>query len=284
MEEDIKRIQDKANELRDMTLKMCVSAGTGHVTSSFSCAEILATLYHGNILKHNFSDPSWKDRDRFILSKGQASPILYVALADAGYFPKNWLETFCKKDGKFGVHLQNNIPGVEISAGSLGHGLGIAAGMALAAKMDKEHYFTFVLLGDGELYEGSNWESAMFASSNHLNNLIAIVDRNGQCATDFTEDSVKLNPIDEKFRAFGWDVKTIDGHSIPQILEALKGFRSEKRDKPYLIIAETIKGKGSPYIESQILWHARAPVGEEVDIVKKELEDSRGRYPDECRF
>jgi transketolase len=274
---DIKDLEKKANELRRMTLDMCVSAKTGHVTSCFSCAEILACLYY-KVMKHNPSNPSWKGRDRFILSKGQASPILYAVLADCNYFPKEWLNTFCQKEGKFGVHLQNNIPGVEISAGSLGHGLGIAAGIALAAKMDKEPHFTFVLMGDGELYEGSNWESAMFAASKNLNNLIVIVDRNGQCATDFTEDGVKLNPIDEKFKAFGWEVKNIDGHSIPQILEALEGFRSEKRNKPYIIIADTIKGKGAPYIESQILWHARAPVGEEVEIVKNELmEYSNGR-------
>ena len=274
--EHIEKLKERARELRNLTLDMCVKAGTGHVTSSFSCAEIMAVLYFGGIMRHNPKDPKWNERDRFILSKGQASPILYATLADAGYFSKEWLETFCKKDGKFGVHLQNDVPGVEISSGSLGHGLGIATGMALAAKMDKKKYFTFVLLGDGELYEGSNWESAMVANQYNLNNLIAIVDRNWQCATNFTEESIKLNPIDKKFQAFGWETKIINGHSIEGILDSLEGFRSIKRDGPYVIIAETIKGKGSPYIESQVMWHARAPTQEEAKIVKKEINEKYG--------
>ncbi len=267
----IGRLKKKANKLRNLTLDMCVKAGTGHVTSSFSCAEILATLYHGNIMRYDKENPKWDERDRFILSKGQASPILYATLADAGFYPKTWMDTFCQKGGKFGVHLQNNVPGVEMTTGSLGHGLGVAVGKAIAAKMDKKQYHTFVLLGDGELYEGSNWESAMLASQYNLNNLIAIVDRNWQCATDFTEDCIKLDPINEKFKSFGWDVKNIDGHSIEEILYSLNGFRSFKRNKPYVIIADTIKGKGSPHIESKVLWHAISPKGKDAEIVKKEI-------------
>ena len=267
----LEKLKMKSQHLRLMTLDMCKNAGTGHVTSSFSCAETLAVLYHGNIVRFDPKNPTWEDRDRFILSKGQASPILYVTLADLGFFPKEWLDTFGKKDGKFGVHLQNTVPGVEVSTGSLGHGLGIGAGIALAAKLDKKDYITFVLLGDGECYEGSIWESALFAAHNNLNNLIVIVDRNGQCATAFTENAVRLNPLDEKWKSFGWDVKTIDGHSVEDFLDALEGFRSRKRDHPYVIIAETIKGKGSPLIESKVHWHARAPTHEEAQIIQRDI-------------
>jgi len=267
----IDQLKKKTNELRNMTLDMCVEAGTGHVTSSFSCAEILSVLYYGNVLRHDPKNPEWEDRDRFILSKGQASPILYTTLADRGFYPKDWLNTFCEKEGKFGVHLQKDIPGVEITAGSLGHGFGIAAGMALAAKMDKKDYLTFAMLGDGECYEGSIWETAMFASQNKLNNLIGIIDRNWQCATNFTEDSVKLEPLEDKWKSFGWHVKRIDGHSIKEISDSLKDLRVVKRTEPYMIIADTIKGKGSPYIEGKVLWHAKAPNKEEGDIIKKEI-------------
>jgi transketolase len=273
MKEDyIRGIQDKANELREMTLDMCEKSKRGHLTSCFSSAEILSVLYYGGVLKYNPKNPKWEQRDRFLLSKGQASPMLYAALADIGFFPKNWLDTFCQKDGKFGVHLQNDIPGVECTFGSLGHGLGIGVGMALAAKMNNDPYFTIVELGDGELYEGTVWESAMSASHYRLNNLIAIVDRNWQCATNFTESSLRLNPIDKKFESFGWEVKSIDGHSIEELLGAFEGFRSYKRDAPYAIIADTIKGKGSSYIESRVEWHSRAPANsEEAQIIRNEL-------------
>lgn len=269
--EKIDYLEKKTNELRNLTLDTCVKAGTGHVTSSFSCAELLSVLYYGNVLRYNPKNPKWEDRDRFVLSKGQASPILYAVLAERGYFNKDWLDTFCQENGKIGVHLQHDVPGVEITAGSLGHGFGIAAGMALAAKMDKKDYLTFTMLGDGECYEGSIWETAMFASHNKLNNLVGLIDRNWQCATNFTEDSLTLESLDDKWKAFGWDVKRIDGHSIPEILDSLKDIRIVKRDKPYMIIADTIKGKGSPYIEGQVLWHARAPNAEEVDRVRKEI-------------
>lgn len=267
----VDKLNAKAKQLRSMTLDMCEEAGTGHLTSSFSCAETLAVLYHGNILRYDVQKPHWEDRDRFILSKGQASPILYVTLADLGFFPKEWLKTFAKKDGKFGVHLQNTVPGVEVTTGSLGHGLGIAAGIALAAKLDRKEYLTFALLGDGECYEGSIWESAMFAAHHHLNNLLVIVDRNGQCTISYTENAVRLNPLDEKWKSFGWDVRTINGHSVEEFLDALEGFRSRKRNNPYVIIAETIKGKGSPFIETKVNWHARAPNHDEAKIIRKDL-------------
>ena len=278
--EQIIKLQRKANDFREETVDMCIDAGTGHVTSSFSCAEILTSLYSGNILKYKSDEPKWDKRDRFILSKGQASPILYVTLANAGFFPKDWLNTFCKKEAKFGVHLQNTVPGVEYSTGSLGHGLGLGAGVTLRAKIDKKNYHTFVLLGDAELQEGSNWESAMFASSYNLNNLTAIVDRNGYGVLGATEDIVKLNPLEKKFRSFGWDVKTIDGHSIKEFYEATNNFRDYKRGKPLVIIAETVKGKGIKSWENKALVHGMAPKGEDAIKLKGELKkySSRGEY------
>jgi len=253
---------------------MCCRAETGHVTSSFSCTEILVALYYGGILRYRPDEPAWKDRDRFILSKGQASVILYPILADLGFFPRRHLETFCRSDGRFGVHLQHDVPGVEITSGSLGQGFGVATGIALAAKMNRELYMTFALLGDGECYEGSVWESAMFAAHHNLNNLVAIVDRNFLCATGFTEDMLELEPLDAKWRAFGWEAINIDGHSFEDIFEALKDVRSRKRRKPLVLIADTVKGKGAGSMCYQPLWHARAPKGAEIDIVAGELDET----------
>lgn len=271
----ITELEKKANYIRRQVLDMCVQAGTGHVTSSFSCTEILVALYHGGILRYDNANPKWEERDRFILSKGQASPILYVILADLGFFPENDLWRFCQADGKFGVHLQSDVPGVEITAGSLGIGFGIAAGMALAAKMDNKPYMTFALLGDGECYEGSIWEAAMFAGHRELNNLIAIIDRNRLCVTDFTENLVRLNPLDKKWESCGWEVVTINGHSFQDIFSVLEDFRSPRLNKPLLIIADTIKGKGVSFMENVPLWHGIAPKGKDAELAKQELTERK---------
>jgi len=262
----------KAQQIRNDLIDVCYNAGTGHVTSSFSCTEILVALYY-KIMNYDIHNPKSTSRDRFILSKGQASPILYTILSDIGFFPKEWLDTFCKKDGKFGVHLQHDVPGVEVTTGSLGHGLGISIGMALSAKMNKETHLIFTLLGDGELYEGSIWESAMFAGQNKLNNLIAIIDRNWQCATDFTENLLPLEPLEDKWKAFGWEVKRINGHSFEEIFDSLNDIRNIVRTKPLIIIADTIKGKGVDFMESKELWHSRAPNKTEYISAKKQLEE-----------
>lgn len=274
--EDISKLEDKANFIRNQVLDMCVKAETGHVTSSFSCAEILVALYYGGILKYDPSNPDWEERDRMVLSKGQASVILYPILADLGFFPKKELDHFNQEDGIFGVHLQYTVPGVELTVGSLGQGFGVAAGMALAAKLNRQLHMVITLLGDGECYEGSMWETAMFASHYRLNNLFAIVDRNWMCATEFTEDTVELNPLDEKFRAFGWDVINIDGHSFEEILAAFNGFRSKKSTRPLLILADTIKGKGSECLCWRPLWHGIAPKGKDADLAKTQLCEQGG--------
>lgn len=283
--ETIKGLEDKAYELRHLTLDMCIRANTGHVTSSMSCAEIMAGLYNGGILKKDSENPEWDGRDRFILSKGQASPILYATLADNGYFPKSWLRTFNAKGGKFGVHLQGDVPGVEYTTGSLGHGLGLGTGVALAAKKDQKKHKTFVLLGDAELQEGSNWESAMLASTLRLNNLIGIVDRNGYGVLCPTEEDAGLNPLDDKFRSFGWDVKCIDGHNMGEVMNSLDEVSYRKGTSPYMIIADTTKGKGVASWENVALRHGTAPMGEEAERLKQELTSQcRGDCGDKCEI
>ena len=271
MTKQIVQLEEKANYIRNLLLDMCCAAGTGHVTSSFSCTEILVALYYGGILRFDPENPDWECRDRFIMSKGQSSVILYPILADRGFFPKEELEKFCQADGKFGVHLQHDVPGVEITAGSLGHGFGVATGLALAAKMNRQLHMTFALLGDGECYEGSVWEAAMFASHNRLNNLVAIIDRNYMCATNFTENSVELEPLDEKWKSFGWNVKNINGHSFEEIFNALDGIRSRRSSRPLVIIAHTVKGKGVSFMSDHPLWHSVAPKDQQILDAKEEL-------------
>ena len=269
---DIDTLNKKALEIRKIMLNMCIKAKTGHVTSSMSCIDILVVLYYGGILKHNPKDPKWNERDRFILSKGQASPALYSVLADLGYFDKKLLDHFAQKDGKFGVHLQWDVPGVEITSGSLGQGFGTAAGIALGAKMRRELYLVFTLLGDGECYEGSIWETAMFAAHYRLNNLVAIIDRNFLCVTDFTENLIALDPFKDKWLAFGWDVKCIDGHSMEEFFAALNPLRSRRSSKPLVVIADTVKGAGVESLCYQPLWHGIAPQGETAQKAVSELE------------
>ena len=269
----INALKEKAKYIRNEILDICAEAGTGHVNSSFSCVEILTALYYGDVLRFDSKKPKWQERDRFILSKGHASILLYIILADLGFFSKKEFNHFGKADGLFGVHLQYNIPGVEITTGSLGHGFGVAAGMALAAKMNRELYMTIALLGDGECYEGSIWETAMFASHNCLNNLIVIVDRNHLCVTDFTEDVVALEPMDQKWKSFGWRVININGHSFEEILKALSGFRSRKYNKPLVIIADTTKGEGVSCLSNIPLQHGAVLKGQKLKDAKNELKN-----------
>ncbi|MBL7145637.1 MAG: transketolase [Phycisphaerae bacterium] len=274
MSEVTKKLEQKAFEVRKTMLDMCIKAGTGHVTSSMSCIDILVALYYGNLMRHKPDDPHWADRDRLFLSKGQASPALYTVLADCGYFDAANLQLFAQKNGNFGVHLQESVPGVEITCGSLGHGFGIAAGVALSAKMDRKLYLVFSILGDGECYEGSIWETAMFASHNELNNLIAFVDRNSLCVTDFTENLIALEPMDDKWHSFGWDVARIDGHSFEEILSSTEDIRSRRSKRPLMIIADTVKGRGIDFISNKPLWHGIAPKGQDAERARLALQRS----------
>jgi len=274
MDGKISYLREKAHYLRELVLDMCIKAKTGHLTSSFSCVEILVALYYGGILKYKVSQPKWERRDRFILSKGHASPLLYAVLSDLGFFPKEELFKFAQTEGKFGVHLQNDVPGVEITAGSLGQGLGVGAGLALAFKKGRKPYKVFVLLGDGECYEGSIWEAVMFSSHYNLSNLIAIVDRNFLCVTDFTEKIVKFEPLERKWKGFGWEVERIDGHSFKDLFLVLDRKRLNRLNKPLVVIADTVKGKGISFIENKPLWHGIAPTKEEdIERAWKELRE-----------
>ncbi len=268
---DIKSLEEKSYFLRQKTLETCLKAKTGHVTSSLSCVEILVSLYYGGFLEINPKDLEDDDRDRFILSKAQASPLLYTILADLGLYDLKELDKFAQKDGIFGVHLQHSVPGVESTAGALGHGLGLAAGIALRAKMDRKLFLTYTLLGDGELYEGSIWESLKFASHNNLNNLVGIIDRNYLCTTDFTENLVELEPLTDKIKAFGWNVIRVNGHCFKSLFEAFDNLRSRPSRKPTMIICDTVKGKGLKVMSYKPLCHGVPPKGEDIEIAKKEL-------------
>ena len=272
MNVSIAELEEKAFHIRKAMLDMCIRAGTGHVTSSLSCIDILVALYYGGILRVDPRRPDWGERDRFILSKGQASPALYTILADKGFFPEGECGKFAQRGGRFGVHLQHDVPGVEITSGSLGQGFGIAAGLALGAKMNRDGFLVFSLLGDGECYEGSVWETAMFAGHHRLNNLVAIIDRNFLCVTDFTENIVKLEPLEDKWNSFGWQVYRINGHSIEELLAVLGKARTRPSDKPTVVIADTVKGKGIDSISNIPLWHGIAPKGKQADLCRQELE------------
>lgn len=277
MRTTVPSLEQKAFEIRRAMLEMCIGAGKGHVTSSLSSVEILVALYYGGALRHDPSRPDWELRDRFIMSKGQASPALYTILADLGYFDRSELAKFTRADGKFAVHLQKDVPGVEITAGSLGQGYGVAAGLALGAKMDRDLPMVYALLGDGECYEGSIWETAMFVSHNRLNNLVTIIDRNYLCVTDFTENLVALEPMEEKWRSFGFQVKRVDGHNFEQLLQVLESARSRSSGSPLVIIADTVKGEGVASLCYQPLWHGVAPKGTIADACLADLDRRYGR-------
>ena len=270
MKKYYEKLENKAQWVRCQILEMIASARKGHIGGAFSSTDILVALYYGGILNYDSKNPKWGQRDRFLMSKGHSAIAQYAILADLGFFPKKELELFCKQ-GILGGHPDSKIPGIEADTGSLGHGLGIASGMALAAKLDNKKYKTIVVLGDGECYEGSVWEAANFAAHHELNNLVAIVDRNMQGVTDFTEDSNRLEPFSQKWKAFGWDVKEINGHSFEEILDALKDIRENKSKKPLAIIAKTTKGKGVSYMECNIPWHHSVPSGENLKTARKEL-------------
>ena len=270
----IAELEKKAKRVRQEVLEMCVRAGEGRVASAFSCTEILVALFYGDILNFDVNNLQWEGRDRFIMSKSPGAVGLYPILSDLGFFPSSELERFCQDGsllGPYGGNVPGDIPGVEAVWGSLGHGLGVGSGLALAARMDKKEYMTVVLLGDGECYEGAIWEAAMFAGHHELNNLVAIVDRNGICTIDFTENCLRLDPFESKWQAFGWDVITINGHSFNEIFSAFEGVRTRKSDRPLVIIANTVKGKGISLLENNPMGHVIIPNEEQLQKAREEL-------------
>ena len=245
-----------ARNLRRNIVKMIAEAGSGHPGGSLSAVEMLTVLYF-RVLSHRPSEPSWADRDRFILSKAHACPVLYAALAEAGYFPVEELLTFRKLDSRLQGHAHIKTPGVEMSGGSLGQGLSFGVGTALAARLDGRPSRAFVLLGDGECDEGQVWEAAMSASHYGLDNLVALVDRNGIQNDRWTHEVMELEPLADKWRGFGWQTIEIDGHDLAQVNTALD--KAIKVKGPSVIIAKTVKGKGVSFMENNPDFHGKAP-------------------------
>lgn len=270
-------LTQKAAEIRLTVLETALKVGKGHVPPAFSWADIAVTLFYGGILNYRVNEPNWKDRDRFILSKGHACLTLYATLADLDFFSKSELDDFAGDGSLLPGHPDIEIPGVDAMSGSLGHGLGTAAGMALAARLDGKKWRAFVVLGDGECHEGSVWEAAMLAGHQKLSNLVAIVDSNKLAATNFTDNIVSLEPLADRWTSFGWDCQSIDGHSIDQILETLSPDRLAAQKKPLAIIANTIKGKGVDFMESSPNWHHQLPKGDQVELAISQLKDTLNR-------
>lgn len=267
---DLQRLQELAHEIRLRTLRMINRAGSSHIGTAFSMAELLAVLY-GKILQVDPEHPAGPDRDRFVLSKGHGCAALYAVLAKQGFFPLEWLDTFYQNGSRLAGHATHtSIPGIEVSTGSLGHGLSLACGMALAAKRDQKQYRVFALLSDGECDEGSTWEPVLFAAHHRLDNLIAVVDYNKIQSLGRVEEVLNLEPFAEKWRSFGWVAKEIDGHDVQEIIEVLDRLPSES-GKPTCIIAHTVKGKGVSFMEDKLLWHYRSPQGEEFEAALAEL-------------
>ena len=263
-------LKEMAKKLRRHVITMTATAGSGHPGGSLSAADIITALYF-RALHHDPENPQWLERDRFILSKGHAAPILYAALAEAGYFPVSELATLRRLDSRLQGHTDRNLtPGVEMSAGSLGIGLSFAIGVALAARLDSKTYRTYALLSDGECEEGETWEAALAATHFNLDNLTAMVDCNAMQLSGWTRDIMNLEPLIRKWEAFGWHVIDIDGHDVDQILAAFP--RAEKmKGKPTVIIARTIKGKGVSFMENNVVFHGKAPTREEAEKALKEL-------------
>lgn len=268
-ETDLSLLAAKAAMIRRTALRCALAAKKGHVPPAFSWVEIGVALFYGGGLRLRPAQPRWPERDRFVLSKGHGCLTLYAILADLGFFPAAELDRFAADGALLPGHPDLEIPGVENISGSLGHGLGTAAGMALAARLSGAEWRAVALLGDGECQEGSVWEAAMFAGQHRLGNLTAIIDRNGLSATGFTEQVVGLEPLADRLAAFGWDVETVDGHDIAA-LAALLAPRTP-RPRPLAVIARTTKGKGVDFMENSELWHHRLPQGDEIAAAWRQL-------------
>jgi transketolase len=263
-------LERKANVIRRHIIRMTRAAGSGHPGGSLSSTDILSALFF-RVMHHHPSDPAWEDRDRFVLSKGHAAPAYYAALAEAGYFPVEELLTLRKLGSRLQGHpSKNRLPGVEMSTGSLGQGLSVANGMALAAKLDRKAYRIYCLCGDGEMQSGQIWEAAMLGAHYELDNLTAFLDRNKLQIDGPTEKIMSLEPLADKWKAFGWHVVEIDGHNLREILDACDKAR-EVRNKPTMVLAHTVKGKGVSFMENALSFHGKSPNDEETKKALREL-------------
>jgi transketolase len=270
--ESVAELKRLANRLRVEIIKMIGAAGSGHPGGSLSEVELLVTLYF-RVLRHDPKNPQWPDRDRFILSKGHGCPALYAVLAEAGYMDLSMLGTLRKMGSPLQGHPDKRfLDTLEASTGSLGQGLSLGIGMALAARLDQKDYHTFVMTGDGEIEEGQNWEAAMFAAYHKLENLTLIVDYNHLQLDGFLKDILDPAPLRKKFDAFGWQTVEIDGHDFNQVIPALEEARGQRGGRPTCIVANTIKGKGVSFMENNPVWHGTAPNPDQVAAAVAELE------------
>ncbi len=265
--------QAKAKAIRRDIIEMVHEAKSGHPGGSLSCTDIMVSLYFGGVLKHDPSNPKDPERDIFIMSKGHAAPALYATLAEAGYFPVEELKTLRKLGTRLQGHPDSNLlPCVEVSTGSLGQGLSIAAGVAAGFKLDAKENRVFTLLGDGECQEGQVWEAATFAAHQELGNLIAIVDSNDLQIDGHTHDVCQTGSLGEKFAAFGWEVHEVDGHDIAALISLFSELKASKASAPKLVVAATTKGKGVSFMEGQAGWHGKAPNDEQAKEALAEIE------------
>ena len=270
-ESQIKELKKYSTILRKHIIEQVFSSQSGHPGGSLSCADILTVLYFKE-MRVDPKNPKWEDRDRFVLSKGHCSPALYAALAEKGFFPKEELVKFRNIESFLEGHpSMKYVPGVDMSTGSLGQGISTAVGMAIAGKLDNKDYNVYAILGDGEIQEGQVWEALMSAAHYKLDNLIAFLDHNGLQIDGKISEVMSSEPVDEKIKAFGWNVIVIDGHDFSQIIEAIDEAKKTK-GKPTMIIAETVKGKGVSFMENQAGWHGSAPNKEQRDIAIAELD------------
>lgn len=275
-----RELQLKSIQYRRDLLRYIFHAGAGHTGGSLSCVDILNVLYNRvlRVSPETFTDPR---RDRYIQSKGHSVEALYVVLADCGFFPKEELETLCRYRSPFVGHPTRKVPGIEMNTGALGHGLSICVGLALAGRLNAAPYRVFTLMGDGELAEGSNWEAAMAAAHYRLDNLTAILDHNTLQITGRTREVCSSEPVDEKFCAFGWTVRTADGHDFAQLTDALT--QAPENDKPTLVIANTVKGRGVSFMEDVVKWHHGVPSESEYQQALDELEQAEAALVEVAR-
>jgi transketolase len=264
------RTRELARQIRADALRMVHRANASHIGTCLSMADLLAVLY-GDAMRVDPARPDWPDRDRFVLSKGHGAAAIYAALAARGFFPADWLDTYCADGTRLAGHISHfGVPGVEFSSGSLGHGLSLACGLALAGRRDGRPYRVFALLSDGECDEGSIWEAALFAPYHRLDNLVAVVDYNKIQSFGSVKEVLDLEPFADKWRAFGWAVREVDGHDLAQVKDTLAAVPFEP-GRPSLVLAHTVKGKGVSFMEDRLAWHYQSPSGEQLARALEEL-------------
>lgn len=262
--------EEIARAVRYDVIDMIFRAEMGHPGSSLSCVEILVALYFGGILRVDPDNPDWPERDRFVLSKGHASPTLYSVLSRRGFFPRELLSTFRKTGSILTAYPDMSTPGIDMESGSLGNGLSTAVGIAMSSRIRKLDNYVYVVMGDGEQQEGLIWEGAMSAAHHHLDHIIAFVDRNRLQITGTVEQVMRISPLEEKWRSFGWNVQTIDGHSFDEIFAAIEAAKAHC-GSPSVIIADTVKGKGVSFMENELSWHRREITPEEYRQAMEEI-------------